>query len=135
MTEEGDGSAHSSSHSSSSLPFAHLSFFKSLSNAFENKESKIGKSNELSVPPHQNEKKIMEKKKKQQEKCYQCRLVGTGVCAAATGVIAYDRLLGPKRPLAHSVLYVGFGLGFAALGVLRWNDLTFDDVEKMWRRI
>ena len=135
MAEEGDGSARSSSHSSPSLPFAHLSFFKSLSNAFENKESKIGKSNELSVPPHQNEKKIMEKKKKQQEKCYQCRLVGTGVCAAATSVIAYDRLLGPKRPLAHSVLYVGFGLGFAALGVLRWNDLTFDDVEKMWRRI
>tara|TARA_B100000519_G_scaffold57819_1_gene48340 strand:+ start:959 stop:1363 length:405 start_codon:yes stop_codon:yes gene_type:complete len=134
MAEEGDGSARSSSHSSSSLPFAHLSFFKSLSNAFENKESKIGKSNELYVPPRQNEKK-MKKKKHQQEKCYQCRLVGTGVCAAATSVIAYDRLLGPKRPLAHSVLYVGFGLGFAALGVLRWNDLTFDDVEKMWRRI
>ena len=134
MAEEGDGSARSSSHSSSSLPFAHLSFFKSLSNAFENKESKIGKSNELYVLPHQNEKK-MKTKKHQQEKCYQCRLVGTGVCAAATSVIAYDRLLGPKRPLAHSVLYVGFGLGFAALGVLRWNDLTFDDVEKMWRRI
>lgn len=134
MAEEGDGSARSSSHSSSSLPFAHLSFFKSLSSAFENKESKIGKSSELYVPPHQNEKK-MKTKKHQQEKCYQCRLVGTGVCAAATSVIAYDRLLGPKRPLAHSVLYVGFGLGFAALGVLRWNDLTFDDVEKMWRRI
>ena len=134
MAEEGDGSARSSSHSSPSLPFAHLSFFKSLSNAFENKESKIGKSNELYVPPRQNEMK-MKKKKHQQEKCYQCRLVGTGVCAAATGVIAYDRLLGPKRPLAHSVLYVGFGLGFAALGVLSWNDLTFDDVEKMWRRI
>tara|TARA_B100001250_G_C19577078_1_gene690266 strand:+ start:426 stop:830 length:405 start_codon:yes stop_codon:yes gene_type:complete len=134
MAEEGDGSARSSSHSSSSLPFAHLSFFKSLSNAFENKESKIGKSNELYAPPHQNEMK-MKMKKHQQEKCYQCRLVGTGVCAAATSVIAYDRLLGPKRPLAHSVLYVGFGLGFAALGVLRWNDLTFDDVEKMWRRI
>ena len=65
-----------------------------------------------------------------QENCYQCRLVGTGVCAVAASVVAYDRLLGPKRPLAHSVLYGAFGLGFAGLGVLRWNDLTFDDVEK-----
>ena len=79
------------------------------------KRAKIGKINELSVPPHQNEKKIMEKKKKQQEKCYQCRLVGTGVCAAATGVIAYDRLLGPKG--LSRILFCMLDL---ALDLLHW---------------
>jgi len=68
------------------------------------------------------EKKNQQQQRQQQqtqENCYQCRVVGTSACAVAASVVAYDRILGPKRPLAHSVLYGAFGLGFAGLGALR----------------
>jgi hypothetical protein len=146
MAEDTDERRHASSSSSSSsssspssssaksIPFVHLSFFKALSNSSYGSGNS---SNELESPltppaPHHREN---DKKKQPQENCYQCRVVGTGVCAAAASVVAYDRILGPKRPLAHSVLYGAFGLGFAGLGALRWNDMTLEDAEEMWRKL
>ena len=120
----------SSSSSSSSIPFAHLSFFKSLSK--NTNATQIGNDNDGG------EKKNQQRQQQQQtqENCYQCRVVGTSACAVAASVVAYDRILGTtKRPLAHSLLYGAFGLGFAGLGVLRWNDLTFEDAEEMWRKL
>ena len=116
--------------SSSSIPFAHLSFFKSLSK--NTNATQIGNDNDGG------EKKNQQRQQQQQtqENCYQCRVVGTSACAVAASVVAYDRILGTtKRPLAHSLLYGAFGLGFAGLGVLRWNDLTFEDAEEMWRKL
>ena len=117
--------------SSSSIPFAHLSFFKSLSK--NTNATQIGNDND------DGEKKNQQQQRQQQqtqENCYQCRVVGTSACAVAASVVAYDRILGTtKRPLAHSILYGAFGLGFAGLGVLRWNDLTFEDAEEMWRKL
>ena len=118
------------SSSSSSIPFAHLSFFKSLSK--NTNATQIGNDNDGG------EKKNQQRQQQQQtqENCYQCRVVGTSACAVAASVVAYDRILGTtKRPLAHSLLYGAFGLGFAGLGVLRWNDLTFEDAEEMWRKL
>jgi hypothetical protein len=132
-----DARRHSSStsttttSSSSSIPFAHLSFFKSLSK--NTNATQIGNDND------DGEKKNQQQQRQQQqtqENCYQCRVVGTSACAVAASVVAYDRILGTtKRPLAHSILYGAFGLGFAGLGVLRWNDLTFEDAEEMWRKL
>ena len=119
------------SSSSSSIPFAHLSFFKSLSK--NTNATQIGNDND------DGEKKNQQQQRQQQqtqENCYQCRVVGTSACAVAASVVVYDRILGTtKRPLAHSILYGAFGLGFAGLGVLRWNDLTFEDAEEMWRKL
>ena len=119
-----DARRHSSSTSptttasSSAIPFAHLSFFKSLSK--NTNATQIGNDND------DGEKKNQQQQRQQQqtqENCYQCRVVGTSACAVAASVVAYDRILGTtKRPLAHSILYGAFGLGFAGLGVLRWND-------------
>ena len=132
-----DARRHSSStstttsSSSSSIPFAHLSFFKSLSK--NTNATQIGNDND------DGEKKNQQQQRQQQqtqENCYQCRVVGTSACAVAASVVVYDRILGTtKRPLAHSILYGAFGLGFAGLGVLRWNDLTFEDAEEMWRKL
>ena len=114
------------SSSSSSIPFAHLSFFKSLSK--NTNATQIGNDNDGGEKKNQQQQT--------QENCYQCRVVGTSACAVAASVVAYDRILGTtKRPLAHSLLYGAFGLGFAGLGVLRWNDLTFEDAEEMWRKL
>ena len=124
-------SSSTSSSFSSSIPFAHLSFFKSLSK--NTNATQIGNDND------DGEKKNQQQQRQQQqtqENCYQCRVVGTSACAVAASVVAYDRILGTtKRPLAHSLLYGAFGLGFAGLGVLRWNDLTFEDAEEMWRKL
>ena len=132
-----DARRHSSStstttsSSSSSIPFAHLSFFKSLSK--NTNATQIGNDND------DGEKKNQQQQRQQQqtqENCNQCRVVGTSACAVAASVVVYDRILGTtKRPLAHSILYGAFGLGFAGLGVLRWNDLTFEDAEEMWRKL
>ena len=124
-------SSSTSSSFSSSIPFAHLSFFKSLSK--NTNATQIGNDND------DGEKKNQQQQRQQQqtqENCYQCRVVGTSACAVAASVVVYDRILGTtKRPLAHSILYGAFGLGFAGLGVLRWNDLTFEDAEEMWRKL
>ena len=123
-------STSTTTSSSSSIPFAHLSFFKSLSK--NTNATQIGNDNDGG------EKKNQQRQQQQQtqENCYQCRVVGTSACAVAASVVAYDRILGTtKRPLAHSLLYGAFGLGFAGLGVLRWNDLTFEDAEEMWRKL
>ena len=132
-----DARRHSSStstttsSSSSSIPFAHLSFFKSLSK--NNNATQIGNDD----GEKKNQQQQQQRQQQQtQENCYQCRVVGTSACAIAASVVAYDRFLGAtKRPLAHSLLYGAFGLGFAGLGVLRWNDLTFEDAEEMWRKL
>jgi hypothetical protein len=123
-----------SSSSTKSIPFVHLSFFKALSNSSYGSGNS---SNELESPltpptPHHRQN---DEKKQPQENCYKCRVVGTGVCAAAASAVAYDRILGPKRPLAHSVLYGAFGLGFAGLGALRWNDMTLEDAAEMYRKL
>jgi len=123
------------SSSSSSIPFAHLSFFKSLSK--NNNATQIGNDNDGGEKKNQQQQQQRQQQQQQtQENCYQCRVVGTSACAVAASVVAYDRFLGAtKRPLAHSLLYGAFGLGFAGLGVLRWNDLTFEDAEEMWRKL
>ena len=122
-----------SSSSSSSIPFAHLSFFKSLSKNNNNNATQIG--NDEGEKKNQQQQQ-QRQQQQTQENCYQCRVVGTSACAVAASVVAYDRILGTtKRPLAHSILYGAFGLGFAGLGVLRWNDLTFEDAEEMWRKL
>ncbi|CAL6417378.1 unnamed protein product [Bathycoccus prasinos] len=136
-----DARRHSSSTStttssfSSSIPFAHLSFFKSLSK--NNNATQIGNDNDGGEKKNQQQQQQRQQQQQQtQENCYQCRVVGTSACAIAASVVAYDRFLGAtKRPLAHSLLYGAFGLGFAGLGVLRWNDLTFEDAEEMWRKL
>ena len=136
-----DARRHSSStstttsSSSSSIPFAHLSFFKSLSK--NNNATQIGNDNDGGEKKNQQQQQQRQQQQQQtQENCYQCRVVGTSACAVAASVVAYDRILGTtKRPLAHSLLYGAFGLGFAGLGVLRWNDLTFEDAEEMWRKL
>ena len=135
-----DARRHSSStstttsSSSSSIPFAHLSFFKSLSK--NNNATQIGNDNDGGEKKNQQQQQRQQQQQQTQENCYQCRVVGTSACAIAASVVAYDRFLGAtKRPLAHSLLYGAFGLGFAGLGVLRWNDLTFEDAEKMWRKL
>ncbi len=118
--------------SSSSIPFAHLSFFKSLSK--NNNATQIG--NDDDDGEKKNQQQQRQQQQQTQENCYQCRVVGTSACAVAASVVAFDRFLGAtKRPLAHSLLYGAFGLGFAGLGVLRWNDLTFEDAEEMWRKL
>ena len=134
-----DARRHSSStstttsSSSSSIPFAHLSFFKSLSK--NNNATQIGNDNDGGEKKNQQQQR-QQQQQQTQENCYQCRVVGTSACAIAASVVAYDRFLGAtKRPLAHSLLYGAFGLGFAGLGVLRWNDLTFEDAEEMWRKL
>ena len=120
--------------SSSSIPFAHLSFFKSLSK--NNNATQIGNDNDGGEKKNQQQQQRQQQQQQTQENCYQCRVVGTSACAVAASVVAYDRILGTtKRPLAHSLLYGAFGLGFAGLGVLRWNDLTFEDAEEMWRKL
>ena len=120
--------------SSSSIPFAHLSFFKSLSK--NNNATQIGNDNDGGEKKNQQQQQRQQQQQQTQENCYQCRVVGTSACAIAASVVAYDRFLGAtKRPLAHSLLYGAFGLGFAGLGVLRWNDLTFEDAEEMWRKL
>ena len=122
--------------SSSSIPFAHLSFFKSLSK--NTNATQIGNDNDGGEKKNQQQQRQQQRQQQQQtqENCYQCRVVGTSACAVAASVVAYDRILGTtKRPLAHSLLYGAFGLGFAGLGVLRWNDLTFEDAEEMWRKL
>ena len=125
-------SATTSSSSSSSIPFAHLSFFKSLSK--NTNATQIGNDNDGGEKKNQQQQR--QQQQQTQENCYQCRVVGTSACAVAASVVAYDRILGTtKRPLAHSLLYGAFGLGFAGLGVLRWNDLTFEDAEEMWRKL
>ena len=122
------------SSSSSSIPFAHLSFFKSLSK--NNNATQIGNDNDGGEKKNQQQQQQQRQQQQTQENCYQCRVVGTSACAVAASVVAYDRILGTtKRPLAHSLLYGAFGLGFAGLGVLRWNDLTFEDAEEMWRKL
>ena len=122
------------SSSSSSIPFAHLSFFKSLSKNNNNNATQIG--NDEGEKKNQQQQQQQRQQQQTQENCYQCRVVGTSACAVAASVVAYDRILGTtKRPLAHSLLYGAFGLGFAGLGVLRWNDLTFEDAEEMWRKL
>ena len=120
---------------SSSIPFAHLSFFKSLSK--NNNATQIGNDNDGGEKKNQQQQQQRQQQQQQtQENCYQCRVVGTSACAIAASVVAYDRFLGAtKRPLAHSLLYGAFGLGFAGFGVLRWNDLTFEDAEEMWRKL
>ena len=135
-----DARRHSSSTStttssfSSSIPFAHLSFFKSLSK--NNNATQIGNDNDGGEKKNQQQQQRQQQQQQTQENCYQCRVVGTSACAVAASVVAYDRFLGAtKRPLAHSLLYGAFGLGFAGLGVLRWNDLTFEDAEEMWRKL
>ena len=135
-----DARRHSSSTStttssfSSSIPFAHLSFFKSLSK--NNNATQIGNDNDGGEKKNQQQQQRQQQQQQTQENCYQCRVVGTSACAIAASVVAYDRFLGAtKRPLAHSLLYGAFGLGFAGLGVLRWNDLTFEDAEEMWRKL
>ena len=134
-----DARRHSSStstttSSSSSIPFAHLSFFKSLSK--NNNATQIGNDNDGGEKKNQQQQQRQQQQQQTQENCYQCRVVGTSACAIAASVVAYDRFLGAtKRPLAHSLLYGAFGLGFAGLGVLRWNDLTFEDAEEMWRKL
>ena len=127
-------STTTSSSSSSSIPFAHLSFFKSLSK--NNNATQIGNDNDGGEKKNQQQQQRQQQQQQTQENCYQCRVVGTSACAIAASVVAYDRFLGAtKRPLAHSLLYGAFGLGFAGLGVLRWNDLTFEDAEEMWRKL
>ena len=128
-------SSSTSSSFSSSIPFAHLSFFKSLSKNNNNNATQIG--NDEGEKKNQQQQQQQQRQQQQtQENCYQCRVVGTSACAVAASVVAYDRILGTtKRPLAHSLLYGAFGLGFAGLGVLRWNDLTFEDAEEMWRKL
>ena len=128
-------SSSTSSSFSSSIPFAHLSFFKSLSKNNNNNATQIG--NDEGEKKNQQQQQQQQRQQQQtQENCYQCRVVGTSACAVAASVVAYDRILGTtKRPLAHSILYGAFGLGFAGLGVLRWNDLTFEDAEEMWRKL
>ena len=122
------------SSSSSSIPFAHLSFFKSLSK--NTNATQIGNDNDGGEKKNQQQQQRQQQQQQTQENCYQCRVVGTSACAIAASVVAYDRFLGAtKRPLAHSLLYGAFGLGFAGLGVLRWNDLTFEDAEEMWRKL
>ena len=126
-------SSTSTTSSSSSIPFAHLSFFKSLSKNNNNNATQIGNDGEKK---NQQQQQQQRQQQQTQENCYQCRVVGTSACAVAASVVAYDRILGTtKRPLAHSILYGAFGLGFAGLGVLRWNDLTFEDAEEMWRKL
>ena len=126
-------SSSTSSSFSSSIPFAHLSFFKSLSKNNNNNATQIG--NDEGEKKNQQQQQ-QRQQQQTQENCYQCRVVGTSACAVAASVVAYDRILGTtKRPLAHSILYGAFGLGFAGLGVLRWNDLTFEDAEEMWRKL
>ena len=126
-------SSSTSSSFSSSIPFAHLSFFKSLSKNNNNNATQIGNDGEKK---NQQQQQQQRQQQQTQENCYQCRVVGTSACAVAASVVAYDRILGTtKRPLAHSLLYGAFGLGFAGLGVLRWNDLTFEDAEEMWRKL
>ena len=127
-------SSSTSSSFSSSIPFAHLSFFKSLSKNNNNNATQIGNDNDGGEKKNQQQQR--QQQQQTQENCYQCRVVGTSACAVAASVVAYDRILGTtKRPLAHSLLYGAFGLGFAGLGVLRWNDLTFEDAEEMWRKL
>ena len=122
------------SSSSSSIPFAHLSFFKYLSK--NNNATQIGNDDDDDDGEKKNQQQQRQQQQQTQENCYQCRVVGTSACAVAASVVAYDRFLGAtKRPLAHSLLYGAFGLGFAGLGVLRWNDLTFEDAEEMWRKL
>ncbi len=130
---QSSSTSSSSSSSSSSIPFAHLSFFKSLSKNNNNNATQIGNDD----GEKKNQQQQQQRQQQQtQENCYQCRVVGTSACAVAASVVAYDRILGAtKRPLAHSLLYGAFGLGFAGLGVLRWNDLTFEDAEEMWRKL
>ena len=124
------------SSSSSSIPFAHLSFFKSLSKNNNNNATQIGNDEGEKKNQQQQQQQQQRQQQQTQENCYQCRVVGTSACAVAASVVAYDRILGTtKRPLAHSILYGAFGLGFAGLGVLRWNDLTFEDAEEMWRKL
>lgn len=120
-------SSSSSSHSHSSLPFAHLSFFKALtSSSSKNSPNDLTQKNN-----ERREQKMMNEQR--QGNCFACKIVGTAVSAVGLSAVAYDRMYGPLRPGRHRMFYNFIGFGFACLGVLRVNDLTLDDVEKMVR--
>ena len=135
MTEEGDGSARSSSHSSPSLPFAHLSFFKSTRIVLKIKRAKLENSNELYVPPRQNEKKMMRRRSINKRSAISADWL---VPACAPQLLALSRTIDYlDRKGLSVILFCTLDLALdCCIGCVEMERLNFfDDVEKMWRRI